>query len=58
MSNLLLKIKCFDANIYMKTEYLQTTKTQHYFERKMLEKQERESKSKSLALIKSLIYAG
>jgi len=37
-SNLLLKIKCFDTHIYMKTEYLQTNKTQHCLERKMFEK--------------------
>jgi len=29
-STLLLKIKCFDTAIYMKTQYLQTNKMQHY----------------------------
>jgi len=38
-STLLLKIKCFDTHIYMKTQCLQTNKTQHYLESEMLEKQ-------------------
>jgi len=29
-STLLLKIKCFDTHIYMKTQCSQTNKTQHY----------------------------
>ncbi len=30
-STLLLKIKCFDTHIYMKTQCLETNKTQLYF---------------------------
>jgi len=54
-STLLLKIKCLDTHIYLKTECLQTNKTQH-----LLGKENTwgvGSKEKSVALIKSLIDA-
>jgi len=49
-STLLLKNKCFDTAIYMKTQCLQTNKTQHYWKGKCLSRER-------VALIKSLIYA-
>ncbi len=54
-STLLLKNKCFDTNIYMKTQCLQTNETQHYWKGKCL-RSKRWSRER-VALIKSLIYA-
>jgi len=54
-STLLLKNKCFDTTIYMKTQCLQTNETQHYGKGKCL-RSEGWSRER-VALIKSLIYA-
>ncbi len=53
-STLLLKNKCFDTTIYMKTQCFQTNETQHYWKGKSL-RSERWSRER-VALIKSLIY--
>ncbi len=54
MSTLLLKNKCFGKTIYMKTQYLLTNETQHYWKGKCL-RSDRWSRER-VALIKSLIY--
>jgi hypothetical protein len=46
-STLLLKNKCFITTIYMKAQCLETNEMQHYWERKMLEKQEEEQRKSS-----------
>jgi len=44
-STLLLKIKCFDTTIYMKTQCLQTNEAQHYCRKeRCFEKQGEEEK--------------
>jgi len=54
-STLLLKNKCFDTHIYMKTQCLQTNKMQHYCGKENA--WEAGWVRKKVALIKSLIYA-
>jgi len=55
-STLLLKNKCFDTTIYMKTQCLKTNETQHYWKGKCL-RSDRWSRERVAALIKSLVYA-
>ncbi len=54
-STLLLKNKCFDTHIYMKTQCLQTNKTQHYCGKENA--WEAGWVRRRIALIKNLIYA-
>jgi hypothetical protein len=53
-STLLLKNKCFDTTIYMKTQCIQTNEMQHYWKGKCL-RSDRWSRER-VVLIKSLIY--
>ncbi len=52
-STLLLKIKCLDTTIYMKTQCIQTNETQHYCRKENAWEAERGRER--VALIKSLI---
>jgi len=54
-STLLLKIKCFDTTIFMKTQCLQANETQHCLGKESA--REAGGGVERVALIKSLIYA-
>ncbi len=56
-STLLLKKKCFDTHIYMKTKWLETNKLQHCLERK-INAWWASVEGESVSFIKSSIYVG